>query len=249
MKLSKICGLLFACMPVFAIAEVEQNIESALKKAVPQLEVVSVAETPVGGIYQVHDQSGQAIFVSSNGEYFFTGELYSTIGGRLENISEKERQAKRGELLQSIEASELITYKAKGEEKAQIKVFTDIDCGYCRKLHREIPKMNELGITVSYMSFPRAGVNSASYYKLTSVWCADDSLEAMNEAKKGRLDSKVNRNTGRLNDMASCKNPVAKQYRLGQQFGVTGTPAIVLEDGTLIPGYMPAKQFAERLGI
>jgi len=107
-------------------------------------------------------------------------------------------------------------------------VFTDIDCGYCRKLHADMDKYNAQGIRVRYLFYPRAGLRSESYRKAVSVWCADDRKAAMTAAK-----------TGRPLPARSCVNPVADQYNLGRQLGVRGTPALVLEDGEIIPGYVP----------
>ena len=109
--------------------------------------------------------------------------------------------------------------------KATITVFTDIDCGYCRKLHQDVPELNRLGVAVRYLAFPRAGIGSDSYDKAVSVWCADDQQKALTKAKAGKDI-----------EMKTCVNPVAEQYGLVDAFGVTGTPAIFYEDGTLQAG-------------
>ncbi|MEE3213969.1 MAG: thioredoxin fold domain-containing protein, partial [Pseudomonadota bacterium] len=123
--------------------------------------------------------------------------------------------------------------------KATIHVFTDSTCPYCRKLHEEVPRLNELGIQVNYLAFPRGGMQSEGARQLTQVWCSDNRSEAMTAAKEGEVPS----------DAASCDNPVEQQYHLGLELGVQGTPAIVLPDGTMVPGYVPAERLAERLGI
>ena len=123
--------------------------------------------------------------------------------------------------------------------KATINVFTDIDCGFCRKLHKEVPSLNKLGIEVRYLAFPRAGVGSKSYQKAVTAWCADNPLTALTEYKNG-VDKQIR----------ECdKNPVAGQYQLGQTLGINGTPAIVLDDGTLVPGYRTADAIAKILGL
>ena len=122
--------------------------------------------------------------------------------------------------------------------KATITVFTDIDCGYCRKLHQTVPELNRLGVAVRYLAYPRAGVGSASYDKAVAAWCADDPQKALT-----RCESRQ-----RYRD-ETCANPVAEQYAMGDAFGVTGTPAVVYEDGTLQAGYLPAAEMARRLGI
>jgi thiol:disulfide interchange protein DsbC len=200
--------------------------------------VSAISESKIPGLFRVTDQRGQVIFASADGDFFLTGELYSTAGGELVNLSEQERQGERLQQLALLSAEDRITFPAKGEEKAHISVFTDIDCGYCRKLHGEVPRMNELGISVSYLAFPRAGVGSPSYDKLVTVWCSEDRLDAMTQAKAGKVLPKK-----------ACENPVAAEYNLGNKLGVTGTPAIVLADGALVPGYIPAEQLAQGLGI
>lgn len=227
-------GLLFP-LSVFAGTS---EVEKALAAALPQFEIKSITESKMGGMYRVVDQRGQIIFASSDGQHFVTGELYSTSGGQLVNVSEQERQGTRVEQLANLKEGDRITFPANGKQKAHITVFTDIDCGYCRKLHNEVPRMNELGISVSYLAFPRAGVGSSSYDKLVSVWCAEDRLDAMTEAKAGKTLPRK-----------SCENPVSAEYALGNALGVNGTPAIVLDDGTLLPGYVPAEQLAKGLGI
>jgi thiol:disulfide interchange protein DsbC len=118
--------------------------------------------------------------------------------------------------------------------KTHITVFTDTDCGYCQKLHSEVPELNRLGVEVRYVAFPRQGLNSPAAKELVSVWCAKDQQDAMNRAKTRQSVAD-----------ASCDNPVAKQYQLGQMIGVNGTPAIVLANGKMIPGYQPAPQLAK----
>jgi len=130
---------------------------------------------------------------------------------------------------------EMIVYKAP-QEKHVITVFTDTSCGYCQKLHSEMADYNRLGITVRYLAFPRGGIKSATYNTMVSIWCADDQKLAMDNAKKRREIAPE-----------TCKNTVKEQYELGLFFGVNGTPAIILEDGSLKPGYLPADRLVQML--
>jgi thiol:disulfide interchange protein DsbC len=122
--------------------------------------------------------------------------------------------------------------------KATISVFTDVDCGYCRKLHLEVPELNARGIEVRYLAFPRQGTTSPSFDKLVSAWCAADRNDAITRLKRGETIPRK-----------SCANPVERQYVLGHQMGVEGTPAIIFEDGSLHPGYAPAADLAKLLGL
>jgi thiol:disulfide interchange protein DsbC len=223
--------------PVLA-GEIEDAIAAKLTVAVPQLEITGVKESEVPGLYEVASSNSGTVLVTEDGQYLLTGDLLKITPQGIANLSEEKRLTERSDTLASFGMEGIITYAAKGDEKAEVAVFTDIDCPYCRKFHNEIPELNDMGITVHYYGFPRSGPNTPSFAKYVSVWCSDDQQSAMDDAKQGR-------NVDRQN----CENPVAEQYQLGQQVGVTGTPAIVMESGRIIPGYRPAKQIAEVLGV
>ncbi len=231
----RVCGL---AMLVATVHAGEDEIQNELAKALPTLKIHAIEKSEIEGLFRVDSNNGQPLFVTADGKHFVSGEMYSTLGGKLVNLTEERRNQKRIAEVAKIKADEKIVFPAKGETKASITVFTDIDCGYCRKLHREVPKMNEYGIEVSYLAFPRAGVGSESYNKIVSAFCSEDPLQALTDAKAGKsIPDKT------------CDNPVAFQYELGQGLGVTGTPAILLEDGTLVPGYIPADKLAQGLGL
>lgn len=232
--------LLVCLLPVFSIVvKADQKaIEERLVELVPGLEIKSIEKSEIEGLYRVVSNNSDIIFTNSDASYFLAGQLFSTTGGQVVNLSEQRKGVARAEMLAAVKPDERIIFPAKDKKKASVTIFTDIDCGYCRKLHREVPKMNELGIEVNYVAYPRAGIGSPSYDKIVSAWCADDRLQAMTDAKAGKDIP-----------MKTCENPVADQYNLGMALGVSGTPAIVLEDGTLVPGYVPAEQLAKGLGI
>jgi len=216
----------------------EAQVKAVLMELMPRIDIGSIGASEIKGVYRVELNSGETLFVNSDASYFLTGEMYSAKAGQIVNLTEARRGKSRAAKVAAIKPDEKIVFPAKGETKARIAVFTDIDCGYCRKLHKEVPKMNELGIEVSYLAYPRAGVGSESYEKFVSAWCSADQKKAMTDAKSGKSIP-----------AQKCDNPVAQQFELGQALGVTGTPAIVLEDGTLVPGYMPADQLAKGLGL
>lgn len=168
-------------------------------------------------------------YVTPDGRYLVSGAMFDLASQT--NLTERRLSSLRLKMLKDVDESSMIIFKAKGKQKHVITVFTDIDCVYCRKLHSGMAEMNKLGITVRYMAYPRAGIGSPSYDKAVSVWCAADRNKAMNEAKN---DGKV--------VPKKCENPVAQEYKLGQKLGVSGTPAILLEDGHLMPGYAPPER-------
>ena len=224
--------------PASQAGEAEDRIAQRLTEAVPGLKVNSVRESEAKGLYEVQSNNGDTIYTTEDGTYLLTGDLLKITKNGIANVTEESRAGSRKDVMADYGGKGVISYPAKGKEKAVVNVFTDIDCPYCRKLHDEVPQLNEYGITVNYYAFPRSGPGTASFNKYISVWCADDQQAAMDAAKAGRSV-----------EQRSCENPVAEQYRLGGQVGVTGTPAILLEDGNMVRGYVPARNLAEGLGI
>lgn len=239
-KVVKVVGLMAgAVMALPAMAgEVEDGIAKRLTEAVPGLKVQSVRESEAEGLYEVQSNNGDTIYTTADGQYLLTGDLLKITSNGIANVTEEARAGQREEVMAAFGDNGVIRFPADGEEKAVIDVFTDIDCPYCRKLHEEVPQLNAYGITVNYYAFPRSGPGTPSFTKYVSVWCAEDQQAAMNAAKAGRAV-----------ESASCENPVLEQYQLGGQVGVTGTPAIVLEDGNMVRGYVPADNLAKGLGL
>jgi len=216
-----------------------KDLKTKLEDKLPGIEISDISPSPHKGFYQVFF-SGQLLYVSTDGQYVFTGNLLelaeaAPINHSQDAIEEFEsRQApQRAQVIADIAESDMVVFKAP-EEKHIITVFTDVDCAYCRKLHREVPQLNKNGVTVRYMAYPRAGIGSDAYRKLVSVWCADDRMAAMDDAKLKRKFSD-----------RSCTNPIASQFKLTREFNLSGTPALILEDGELIGGYVP---FADLVG-
>jgi len=213
--------------------QTENNVEQQISELVGQLglKVNSVSEAPVPGLLQVFTSRG-LFFVSADGRYFMEATVYDLQQQELVN-DVAMRGYIRGKLA-DYNAS-VIEYKAKNEKYA-VTVFTDPTCGYCRKLHNEMQSYNDAGITVRYLAFPRGGINSETYLQLQHIWCAKDKRGAMNDAKSGKEVKQ-----------AMCTNTVRDQYELGQSFGISGTPAVILPNGRLIPGYQPAASLLEAL--
>lgn len=208
-------------------------VEAKLRSLAPSATTIAIAETPVPGLLQAQINS-DIVYISADGAYLLQGTLFD-IDARV-NLTDQAMASVRRELVEGIDDSQQITFKADGETAHSLYVFTDIDCGYCRKLHDQIAEYNEKGIEIHYMAFPRAGVGSHSYEKYVSVWCADDQQSALTLAKAGQEPEPL-----------QCDNPVLEQFELGRQLGVTGTPAIVTRDGDLIPGYMQPELLRARL--
>ncbi len=236
MVLGLLAGAVFA-VPALA-GEVEDAIAKRLTDAVPRLQVHSVKASEAPGLYEVQSNSGETIYTTADGQYLLTGDLLKLTDDGILNVTEEAEARDRRDIMAKEDVEDVISFPAKGEEKAVISVFTDIDCPYCRKLHAEVPQLNNYGITVNYYGFPRSGPGTPSFAKYVSVWCSDDPKAAMDAAKQGQSVAP-----------ASCENPVLEQFMLGKNIGVTGTPAIVLEDGHMVRGYVPAETLAKGLGL
>ncbi|MCU7905441.1 MAG: DsbC family protein [Candidatus Thiodiazotropha sp. (ex Epidulcina cf. delphinae)] len=230
--LSALLSIFFAAG---AMAESAQQNAEMLKvregigKIIQQGTVSSITPTEIGGLYEVLI-GPQIFYVSADGKYLLSGKLFN-IDNREDLTTPKVSQAKARFIEQAGEDGMVIFSPEKYSHT--VTVFTDIDCGYCRKLHSEINDYNALGIRVRYLMYPRAGVGSPSYDKAVSVWCEDDQNDAMTRAKAGEdIEKKV------------CDNPVVDHLQLGKLLGVSGTPTIFLQDGDMLPGYVPAKRMS-----
>ena len=223
---------------------IEESILNGLREARPDLEIGQPVPSPVEGYYQVPISADQTIYVSADGKHFFAGELYFAEPGRFINATEMARAKRRLEVLAGIDKTEMIIFAPEEGTKAVMTVFTDATCGFCRKLHDQMAAMNALGIEVRYMAYPRSGIKREGEYtheyELTSkAWCADDRKSAMTAVKAGLAV-----------DVETCDEPIiSKHYQIGVDFGVNGTPAIILPDGSLLPGYRSPSEYARILGI
>lgn len=213
-------------------------ILKALGAARPDLKYEQPRPSPMPGLYEVQVQGGPLLYITPDGTRFIAGDLFEVQESGFVNVAEQGRQKERAELIAAVKPADMIIF-APQNPKATITVFTDVDCGYCRKLHNEVAELNELGIAVHYLAFPRAGLGSPSFRKIASAWCATDRGAALTSLKNGE----------EIPENVCADNPVAAQILLGDKVGVNGTPAIVLKDGTLVPGYRPAKELAKLLGI
>ena len=222
------------CVQIVTAGEAEDiaKIAERLEKLAPQDKPESIKPTAINGLYEVVFGS-DIFYTSGDGRYVLQGSLVDL--NTNENLTETTRTEIRKELMGKLDESEMIVFSPE-KPRHTLTVFTDIDCGYCRKLHAEMEELNSYGVKVRYMMFPRSGPDTPSFQKAINVWCAKDQQVSMTKAKAGESLPQAN-----------CDNPIAAQFNLGQQLGVTGTPALLLGDGTLIPGYRPAKDLAAML--
>ena len=218
--------------PLAQAADAEQAIRKTLNTLQSDLKIESVSASPLKGLHQVQLEGGRVLYMSEDGQYLMQGYLYQMRDGQMVNLTEQAESVAVARQLNALPRNEMVIFAPKNP-KTHITVFTDTDCGYCQLLHKEVAKLNRQGVEVRYVAYPRAGVGSPTYNDLVSVWCAKNPQEAMNQAKARKKVA-----------AATCENPVAEQFKLGQSIGVQGTPAIFLANGQLIPGYQPADKLA-----
>lgn len=222
-----------------AAGEPAADIAARIEQARPDLKVASVKPSVATGLYEVHLEAGPVLYATADGDFFVLGDLFAVNIDGLTNLSELQRDLERKELIATVKPEDMIIFSPEGAVKSSITVFTDVDCYYCQKLHQEVPAMNKAGIEVRYLAYPRAGVGSESYRKIASAWCSDNRQQAITLLKSRHP----------IPENVCPGNPVAGQFMLGQQAGVRGTPALVMESGAIHPGYLSADDLAARLGL
>lgn len=219
-------------LPLSAPAADYEAVRDRLSTLISGETRISIAESPLPGILQVRLGS-DIVYVTDDGRYLLQGRVLDL--DTRQDITDQAKGRIRRELVDEIDHDDLISF-GPADSEFEIIVFTDVDCGYCRRLHQQIEEYNDAGIRINYAAFPRAGIDSETYRKMTSVWCADDQQAAMNLAKSGGTPQP-----------RECEAPVAELYKIGQSVGVTGTPALVTPNGDLIPGYVPPEDLRIRL--
>ncbi|MGE9551617.1 bifunctional protein-disulfide isomerase/oxidoreductase DsbC [Erwinia amylovora] len=219
-------SLLMTAATGFAHAD-DAAIQQSLKKL--GLQQIEIQPSTLPGMKTVLTESG-VLYITEDGKQFIQGPLYNVSGGQPVNVTNKLLEKKVDAL-----NDQMIVYKAPKEQYA-ITVFTDITCGYCRKLHSQIADYNALGITVRYLAFPREGMNGQVAKDMKSVWCAADRRKAFDVAMKGEAVAPAN-----------CNIDLAQHYKLGILYGIQGTPAILLQNGMMIPGYQGPQEMKQML--
>lgn len=236
MKKTILLGLLIASMPL-ANADQKSDVtklEKMITKNFDGAKADRVSPTPVKGIYQA-EFGTNVLYFSADGKYMISGNLVDAASK--ENLTDKARGKLVLKALKSIPETEMLVIGPK-KAKHTLTVFTDVDCPYCAKFHKEVPDLNKAGVKVRYLLYPRAGLNSSAYKKMVSVWCSDDRASAITAAKEGKpIPEKT------------CDNPIKKHIALGDEVGLRGTPLIITDTGEVLPGYVPEKKLLAMLGV
>ncbi len=218
----------------------KKAFKSNFQEAFPRAEITDI-QPAADGLVEVELNGREIIYASEDGRLVFTGDVIELRDSGPVNLKEARYQKVRTAGLADLDPDDLITYPAKGKEKAEIYAFTDITCGYCRKMHRHIEEYTSAGITVHYLAFPRGGPEAGSAEDMRHIWCDAKPEEALTAAKLNNDISGA--------ELAECAAAVDKQYQLGLEFGVRGTPAIYSVDGAQLGGYVTPQQLNQRLGL
>ena len=206
------------------------KLKQALAERMPNVKPTKISATPVMGLFEVIVGS-QVVYMSGDARYMIEGDLIDLTTKR--NVSEEAKSVIRLSAIESLGVDKMLVYTPK-KVKNTITVITDIDCPYCRRLHNEVPDYMENEVQVRYIFMPLKG--AADMKKTVSVWCSDNQQTALDTAKSG----------GKVEDK-TCDNPINDHLALARELGVRGTPAIVLEDGRLLPGYVPYEKLLAEL--
>ena len=213
--------------------DIPAEITSRLEIILPGYDTNSVKATPISGLYEFIGD-GRVLYISADGRYIVSGNVIDM--ENKQNLTEQTQRKVTKKVIDDYDVKKMIVFSPAGKTKHTITVFTDVDCPYCSMLHKEVPKLNEAGIAVQYLMYPRAGAGSPTFNKSVSAWCNDDQKKAITVAKEGGTVAEKN-----------CDNPVQEQFDLGQSIGVTGTPTLILESGKILPGFVPAAQLIDLL--
>ena len=231
-------GALLPCLAPATVPDVpaaaptpDPRVQLAAK--FPGARVEDLHPSPIPGVYEFV-QGTEVVYLSADGKYAINGDLFDLSSNG--NITEQRRRAARVRILADLPETQMVIFGPR-EPRYTVTVFTDVDCAYCRELHRQIAEYNRLGIRVRYLAYPRSGPNTESWTKAEQVWCSTDRNAALTAAKRDQpLPGKV------------CPdNPVASEYALGKNFDLQGTPAIVMPSGEMVQGYLTPVELAHHL--
>ncbi len=233
MRTSILIVTLAACSGAALAQDDVAAVQKRLAERFPEVRAEQITPAPVAGLFELRI-GPQIAYVSADGRFIVRGDIIEVATDA--NLTEARRSAARLAAIEDVGEANMIVFTPK-QVKHTINVFTDVECGYCRKLHREIDQYLAQGIRVRYLMFPRGGPNSEGWLKAEQVWCSPDRSAALTKSKRGEV----------LTVKPCSPTPVQQHYSLGLTLGVQGTPAIVTDTGELVPGYVPPGELAAYL--
>ena len=233
--------IIFVFLFIISCSQIEndpsQLIEEQLSKVIPiELNIDSIKESQLPNFYEVILSDGSFFYVEKGGQYLVLGDIFKIKNEELVNLSREKNYSKVKDMLQKIDEKSLIKFSPK-EIKYKVYVFTDVDCGFCRKFHNQISSYLDQGIQVNYLAFPRSGTDSDTYKKMSIAWCSPNRQEVLTGLKKDKDFEQID-----------CEdNPIKTHFELAKSIEIQGTPTIISQSGFTIPGYIEAKELIEYL--
>ena len=233
--------IIFVFLFIISCSQIEndssQLIEEQLSKVIPiELNIDSIKESQLPNFYEVILSDGSFFYVEKGGQYLVLGDIFKIKNEELVNLSREKNYSKVKDMLQKIDEKSLIKFSPK-EIKYKVYVFTDVDCGFCRKFHNQISSYLDQGIQVNYLAFPRSGTDSDTYKKMSIAWCSPNRQEVLTGLKKDKDFEQID-----------CEdNPIKTHFELAKSIDIQGTPTIISQSGFTIPGYIEAKELIEYL--
>ena len=233
--------IIFVFLFIISCSQIEndssQLIEEQLSKVIPiELNIDSIKESQLPNFYEVILSDGSLFYVEKGGQYLVLGDIFKIKNEELVNLSREKNYSKVKDMLQKIDEKSLIKFSPK-EIKYKVYVFTDVDCGFCRKFHNQISSYLDQGIQVNYLAFPRSGTDSDTYKKMSIAWCSPNRQEVLTGLKKDKDFEQID-----------CEdNPIKTHFELAKSIDIQGTPTIISQSGFTIPGYIEAKELIEYL--
>lgn len=218
---------------------IADKLRATLAQPAMGMVVETVQTSVIPGLYEVQFANGPMVYATASGDHFIVGDVFAVNAKGYTNLTEQRRDGERLQELAKVEEKDMIIFSPEGEPRAHLTVFTDVSCFYCQKFHKEVPELNKRGVEVRYLAYPRSGLGSPGYRQLATAWCAADKQNALT-----RLKSQLP-----VPENVCEDNPIAAEYELGQQLGVRGTPALITDKGTMIPGYQSADDLMVTLGL
>ena len=233
--------IIFVFLFIISCSQIEndssQLIEEQLSKVIPiELNIDSIKESQLPNFYEVILSDGSFFYVEKGGQYLVLGDIFKIKNEELVSLSREKNYSKAKDMLQKIDEKSLIKFSPK-EIKYKVYVFTDVDCGFCRKFHNQISSYLDQGIQVNYLAFPRSGIDSDTYKKMSIAWCSLNRQEVLTGLKKDKDFEQID-----------CEdNPIKTHFELAKSIDIQGTPTIISQSGFTIPGYIEAKELIEYL--
>lgn len=226
------CVLTFLAITPLQASDELDAVRAKMQTNLADIPIDHLGTTPVPGVFEVISE-GEVYYVDSTVSFLFDGSMVDLKGRK--NLTQLSMTAQNLRYIDAIGEQNMLIYNSTDKDSTRrISVFTDLDCPYCARLHNELEVLTDAGVTVRYLLFPRAGLNTPAHKKLENVWCASDQNAELTAAKKGAATS-----------TATCDNPVEQHFALGRQLGLTATPMIFIDDGQRINGYLDAQTLLE----